>query len=306
MTKISVIILNWNRGKDVVELIKKLEKQTYKDFEVLVVDNASGDDSVELITQKYPGVRVITNSSNLGKAGFNYGMRKAKGKYFILFDSDSDIGRDVLEKYVEKLKKKVNFGLVCPEVYLEDGRYFGPAYNPLTKKGEGSNVLFFCGTSVGLQKEVFEKVGGFEERFFMCLDELEWATRVRLAGYKVKVFPEIKVKNLKSDSGSDYRKRMGYYYTRNWIWFYAKYLPIPKIPVFITKHFQSVNYRARKEKSMNLLDVLTGFTAGVVGVPAFLGERERIDNKFLTDLAQNVFLDHRSGWKEGVSTTKSV
>lgn len=296
----SIIILNWNRKEDTVKLLSKLKEG--RNIEIIVVDNASTDGSVSRIKKLFPKVRIVLLPKNTGKAGFNYGMKKARGKYLILFDSDAMPIGNVVDGYIKILRANLKLGLACSSVYSDDGKYFGPAYNPNEKTTNGFNVLYFCGASVALRKDLFEKVGGFEQRFFMCLEELEWATRVRLAGFRVKVFPEVKVIHFRTPVIGEYRSKLGYYYARNWIWFYLKYIPFNMFFNLAKKHLRSVKYRVNREKTMSYLDIILGIISGLIGSFGFIKERIVLDIRLLKELTQNIFLSERLGWREGVST----
>ena len=282
--------------------MEKLEKQTFKDFETLVVDNASTDGSVALIVKKFPKVKIVALQKNHGKSGFNHGMREAQGEYLVLFDSDVLPDKNVVAKYVEKLKHDEQLGLACAALFFEDGRFYGPAYNLRKKlKDGGFQVLHFAGGSVALRKKTFEKVGGYEKRYFMYLSELEWATRVRLAGLAVRVFPQIKVIEKKAKKGSDYRSRLGFYYTRNGICYYARYLPFGWLFFFLKRHFGSLGYRVKKTKTIKLRHVFLGILPGLWWAPEFLKQRTVLPTNLVDELERETYGKSRSGWREGNS-----
>lgn len=287
---VSVIVLNWNRKQEVVKLIGESKQQTFADLEIIVVDNHSSDGSVDFIKKRYPGVALVDLERNYGKAGFNFGMEEARGKYLVLFDSDVRPEKNVVEKYVAKLKANPKLGLACPEVYLPSGEFFGPPYvKEKRNKDGGYDVLFFAGGSVALPKTVFEKVGGFEERYFMCLEELEWAVRVRSAGFKVAVFPEIQVVDQKSISGAGYRGRLGFYYSRNWVWFYLKYLPFRKTLKFFVLHLRSFFQKTGKGGSMRRRDCFQGVVASLPLTLKFLQERQPLSDAILRQVKIDLF-----------------
>jgi len=81
---------------------------SFKNFETIVVDNASEDDTVSFLRKNYPRVKIIRTSKNLGLFSKNYGIEKAKGEYVILLDSDTFIQKDCVEKFVQKFKYNKN------------------------------------------------------------------------------------------------------------------------------------------------------------------------------------------------------
>jgi len=287
--------------------LQALEKQTFKDFEILVVDNASTDGSVATIAKKFPQVKIVRLKKNYGKSGFNHGMKEAKGEHLVLFDSDVLPERNAIAKYVEKLKRDKRLGLACAALFLEDGRFYGPAYNLRGKSKDGGfQVLHFAGGSVALRKSTFKKVGGYEKRYFMYLSELEWATRIRLAGLAVRVFPEIKVIEKKAKKGSDYRSKLGFYYTRNGICYYARYLPFKWLFFFLKRHFSSLNYRVKKTKTIKLRHVFLGILPGLWRARGFLKQRTVLPSNLVYKLERETYGKSRSGWREGNSPSTII
>lgn len=290
MTKISVIILNWNRREDLSSLLKDLKKQTFKNFEVIVVDNGSEDDSVFYIKENFPSVNVIKIRRNLGVAAKNYGFKAAKGKYLVALDSDLKIHSDCIEKFLEKLERNRDLGLACASVYdFRSKKYLGPNRSLKGDNKLGFKVCFFNGSAVALKKEVFEKIGGYSRDYFICLEELEWAVRILGGGFDIRCFTDIVVYNRKSDEGSSYRGHLGYYYCRNWIWFYVKYLPLGVIPGFLKLHIQSFFTKTGKKGTMRKIDCLKGFFAGIPRIPKYLKERQPVSRAILERIKLGLF-----------------
>jgi GT2 family glycosyltransferase len=122
--KISVILLNWNGSKYIFDCIKSVINQTYKNIEVILVDNNSTDGSIEKIQNKYPYFKYILNSDNLGYAeGMNVGIRIAKGDYIMLLGYDVYLSTDYIEKAIERIKKDKKIGIIAgPEFAWVKGR----------------------------------------------------------------------------------------------------------------------------------------------------------------------------------------
>ena len=104
---VSIITLNHNRQDDVLALIASVKKQRFGDFEMIVVDNASVDNSVELIRKKYPNVQVLARKEGRGYPSFNLGLMAARGKYLIVLDSDTEIDINLCERVIKKFEPDV-------------------------------------------------------------------------------------------------------------------------------------------------------------------------------------------------------
>lgn len=121
MPKVSIIIPTYNFGHLIVETLESVFKQTYKDFEVIVVDDGSTDDTHQKIKKYLPKIKYIKHNVNLGfAAAMNTGIRNAKGKYLNFLSSDDKVLPQFLEKEVEVLEKNPEVGLVFSPVFYID------------------------------------------------------------------------------------------------------------------------------------------------------------------------------------------
>ena len=121
---ISLIIVNWNRLDDMDETLSSLRTQTYKKYEIIVVDNGSTDGSVEMIKNKYPHAKLIKSDRNLGcEGGFNLGMENASGDIFFYLDSDASLSDDVLERVSFEFKKNSKLGILDPRIINPHNRH---------------------------------------------------------------------------------------------------------------------------------------------------------------------------------------
>lgn len=287
---VSVIILNWNRKDDVSETLRRLQSQTFKNFETIVVDNASIDGSVNYIRENYPEVRIVALKKNYALAGFNFGMQKANGELFIHFASDAIPRKDVIEKHVEKLKANLDLGVSCPSTYeWESKKYQGP-----NRALEGDDILgyrvtYFDGNGICLRREVFEKVGGYSQDYFICLEELEWAVRMLESGFDIRCFTDIVVYNKKSEKGGSQRNRYGFFYCRNWVWFYLNYLPFSRIPAFLLLHVKSFFIKTTAKGTMRKTDCLRGLLSSITKAPKYLRKRQPLSETTLERVKLDLF-----------------
>ena len=289
MNRVSVIILNWNRKKDVSETLLRIRKQTVKPFETIVVDNASTDGSIPYIKKHFPEVKIVALPKNYALEGMNYGMKAGRGDYFIHLASDAIPANDLIQKHMEKFKNNPSLGMSCPVTYeLKTKKFQGPNRSIEGDNTKGYEVTYFDGNGICLKREVYKKTDGYSKDYFICLEELEWAVRILKAGFEIKCFTDIKVYNSKAENGSQ-RKHYGFYYSRNWIWFYVKYLPIKEIINFILLHSHSFSVKTGKNGSMWKGDSIKGIVMGLLGTPKFILNRQVLPQKIINRLKLDLF-----------------
>jgi len=204
MPKVYIIILNWNGLKDTLECLDSVLKLDYPNFEVIVVDNCSSDDSVEIIRHKYSQVVLIENSKNLGFAGGNnvamkYAM-KAGADYVWLLNNDTIIEPDSLLKLVDGAEQSLEIGLVSPVIYQYGGPehvQFMGAYVDFThfsvtavmdsKELENQCVqrnLFLWGTALLIKRDVIESIGYLSEKYFAYVEDRDYSFRALRANFR--------------------------------------------------------------------------------------------------------------------------
>lgn len=210
LPKVSIIIPHWN-GIDVIsECLNSLEKSTYSNYELIVVDNNSSDDSVKIIKSIFPNVILIENSKNVGySGGCNRGAEIAKGKYIIFLNNDTVQKTNWIEPLVELLDKNKNIAAVQPKIlnYYKKKKFDyaggsggkidflgfpfarGRIFNEQeidTKQYDSSEEIFWAsGTALLVRKSTFEEVGKFDEIFFAHMEEIDLCWRFHLVGHEV-------------------------------------------------------------------------------------------------------------------------
>lgn len=207
---ISIIIVNWNGRKWLEKCLDSLYQQTYKDFEIIFVDNASTDDSVHLVRKLYPEVIIVQNKHNDGFAGGNNkGFGYSNGKYILLLNNDTWVEESYLENFVKAFEKIPQAGCIQSKILLMDqkdvldvcGSYWTSS-TFLYHYGHGaSNALpmynspkpFFSnkGASMMIRRTVIEKAGElFDDDFWCYYEETDFCHRVWLMGYECWYYPK--------------------------------------------------------------------------------------------------------------------
>lgn len=222
---VSVIIVSYNTREITSKCLKHVLAGDATNLEVIVVDNNSADGSVSAIEKQFPGVKVIANNKNVGfGAANNQGMKKARGKYLVLLNSDAFVEPETIQKCVAFLDEHLDAGVVgCKLVYPDGGFQQSMGRFPtiwrvvslmLFSKSDlhikdrevykkTSTIDWVTGSCMMVRREVFEKTDGFDERFFMYGEEVEWQKRIEDVGYRVYYFADTTAVHLGGASTKD-------------------------------------------------------------------------------------------------------
>ena len=204
---VSMIIVSYNSREDLCECIASLVDQDYSDFEVIVVDNNSADETVSFVEKNYPSIKVIRNKENYGPAkGYNIGITESRGKYIVLLNPDTVVEKAWLHELVRVMEEDESIAACQSRVLLynkpdtintegNDVNYLGFTWcrNYGKKNTYGGGIQETLGLSVCsaiLRRNVLEEVGLFDEDFFMYLDDTDLGLRMQLLGYKVVCNPK--------------------------------------------------------------------------------------------------------------------
>jgi hypothetical protein len=221
---LSVIVVNWN----VRDLLQRAITSVYTSWgeqsglEIIVVDNASRDDSVAMLHADFPDVQVIANTENRGfTGGNNQGLAAATGNFLLLLNPDTEVVEDALPRMVAYLKSHPDAGMIGPQLLNPDGsvqssRRRFPTLPVLFLEStwleklaprkllrhyyaqeQPDNLVqdadWITGAAMLTRHETFAQVGGMDEGFFMYSEELDWCRRIREAGWRVVYFPEARI-----------------------------------------------------------------------------------------------------------------
>jgi GT2 family glycosyltransferase len=229
---LSVIIVNYNVKEFLQNLLHSIEKASSKILkEIIVIDNASDDGSVEVIKEKFPSVNLIQNKINtgFGRAN-NQGLKIAKGKFILFINPDCIVSEDTLDNMILFFESHPECGLAGCKILNSDGtlqlacrRSFPGPWTSFTKVTGLSNLFpkskifarynltyldenqtyevdAVSGSFMMIRKEVYEKVGGFDEQFFMYGEDLDLCYRVQKSGFKVYYVNSTQVIHYKGES----------------------------------------------------------------------------------------------------------
>lgn len=252
--KVFVVVPNWNGADLLAECLESLEKQSEK-CTVVVVDNGSVDESIEIVESKFPNVVLIKNETNQGFAGgVNTGIRYAldnKADAVALFNNDAVADKDWLRHLVDTMKKHPKSGIITCKLLRSDKKYidstgdfysrFGIAF-PRGRNQEdagqydASEEVFGASGGASLYRaDMFSEIGLFDERFFAYFEDVDISFRAQLAGWNIQYEPKavayhhVGATSSKLGSFTRYHsvKNLFMLYTKNIPgWLYWKYLPL--------------------------------------------------------------------------------
>ncbi len=201
---VSILIVNWNGKKHLKEVLSSIKKNTYRNYEVIIVDQGSDDGSVSYIKKGHPYVKLVETKENLGFAGGNnVGVKYARGKYILFLNNDTKLEPDLLTYLVRAIAEK-GVGVVQPKILFYDGAEIQSTGSFLTKSGflfhrgygaprdsynEPDYIFSANGSSMLVRRALIERIGLFDEDFFAYFEESDFCWRAWNAGYKVKYEP---------------------------------------------------------------------------------------------------------------------
>lgn len=218
----SFIVINYNTFELTSACLKSIiENFPKEEFEVILVDNDSNVSDLALLKSRFGGqVRIISNDKNLGFAkANNQGAKFAKGDYLFFLNSDTIISRDILTPLKENLQRNLEVGIIAPQLVLKNGDEQPYSYGLDKKTGE---ISWVSGAALIIRKELFNNIGGWDEKFFMYFEDVDLCRRAIDCEYKIIRNLEIKITHLVGGSPIPYYRRKFFYY-RSKIIFLLKY-----------------------------------------------------------------------------------
>lgn len=292
---VSVIIPNWNGAHHLPVCLDSLLAQTYRHHEVIVVDNASGDDSLEVLA-RYPTVCTLPQEHNLGFTGAcNAGFRAAGGSIQVLLNNDTEVHPDWLLHVVGAFDDHPEAGIVASKMLLFDRRdILHTAGDYVTPDGLAHNrgiwhkdagqynrrvyVFSACGGSAAYRREMLEAIGLLDEDYFFSFEDVDLAWRAQLAGWRCVFEPQaIVYHKLKASGGG---KTASFYDGRNRIYTIVKNYPkdmwqdhghtVLKAQLGLARDALKA-WRGAEARA-----TLCGLAAGVLGIPKMLRKRRAV------------------------------
>jgi GT2 family glycosyltransferase len=292
----SVVIPNWNGIQHLSGCLDALRAQTYRNVEIILVDNGSTDGSQAFVRKQYPEVQLVALDRNLGlTGGNNAGIRVATGEILVSLNNDTEVEPGFVEALVDALVDHPEAGMAAAKMRLFDRRDTihsagdgygtdGIPYNRgVWQRDEGQFdepgwIFGGCGGAVAYRRDMLDQVGLFDESFFMYCEDVDLNWRAQLGGWRCWYTPEAIVYHKLSATGGG--PIASFYTGRNTLWVIAKNYP----GTLLRQHLSSV-LRAQWTVTRDALRAwrgqaararLRGQVAGLLGWPRMIGKRRAI------------------------------
>lgn len=222
MPKVSIITLTYNSSRYIEDLLKGINELRGKDSEVIVADNASGDDTLKLVKKFGKNIAIVETEGNVGfSKGNNAAAARATGEYLLFLNPDTKFESGSLSDMVAIIENNIGVGIVGGKMMSVDGRpeksagkfftlfssiliatgldeRFGVRVSP----NKTTRVDFVSGGFMLIKSSLFERLRGFDENFFMYIEDMEICFRAKLAGYETYFFPGIVITHIGQGSSN--------------------------------------------------------------------------------------------------------
>lgn len=256
--EISVIIPNWNGINYLPECLSSLQKQTFKNYEVIVIDNGSRDNSVNFIKTEYPWIKLIELPENTGFAvACNVGIEAAKGRYVAMLNNDTVVSPEWLESLFTVASSDEKIGMVASKILLNFetreidsvgmllypdgiGRQRGRGEFDMGQFDQDKETLYPSACAALYRMDMLYEIGYFDEDFFAYCEDTDLGLRGRLAGWKAFFAPNAVVLHKYSETGGKYSALKAVQIERNRIWVAVKNFPLKllfKMPFYVVKRY---------------------------------------------------------------------
>lgn len=290
MQLVSIIIVNYNGKKWLQKCLDSLFDQTYTNFEIIVVDNNSSDDSVNFLKSQYSDKRlhIIEHTENSGFAGGNnIGISSAKGDYILLLNNDTWVDFDFLETIVNFYHAN-SYDIVAPyendynntkqSQYSIQIDVFGhPIYHM-----QSNNLNFYLsGVSMFFRKNFYLSTGGLDNNFFMYFEEIDWFWRVLLFGGTFAHVSNIYVHHAGAGSTGSGIKYLSFLWRnqntlqmllKNYSWYNLMWV----LPLYIVQNFFEIIFMIILLKPYIAFSYIQGWWFNIVHLPSILKKRRSV------------------------------
>ena len=296
--RVTVVIPNWNGERFLNLCLVSLRRQSFEDFETILVDNGSTDASVDFTKRNFPEVRLIPLGDNRGfSAAVNAGIRVSEAEYVALLNNDTEADPDWLEALVRAAESCPEAGLFASKlVDFQDRRLLDGAGDALRRSGlpyrvghreldrgqfdEPAFVFGACAAAALYRRALFREIGLFDEDFFANCEDGDLSFRAQLAGYRCLYVPQSVVYHMGSATfgkRSPTATRLG---TRNSLCMLVKNLPAPLVPRLLP--FAVAGQLARlivTASTSTLRAHLEGLGGALLLLPLMLRKRREIQKR---------------------------
>ena len=253
--RVSVVLLSYNRPAFLREALAALLVQSYKNFEITVVDNPSpASEEIAQFVSQYPGVTLIQHQTNLGyTGGMNKGIASASGDYICLTEDDIVMDQDCIQRFVEYMDDHPATGLIAPIIYNKAGRtirwaggrfelggvyrmkIYGAGESDIGQFPDPFEVNFIDGATMFARADLWKSLSGFREDFFMYAEAVDLSIRVAKSGKKLEVVPQAKVYHFEPPENPT-PPEIEFHKIKNFFSLYLLHAPLRVLPEFVCRY----------------------------------------------------------------------
>ncbi|MBI4789357.1 MAG: glycosyltransferase family 2 protein [Chloroflexi bacterium] len=258
---LSILIVSWNVCELLRQCLCSVASSQYSvarqehnlTTEVIVVDNCSADGTVEMLRAEFPEVRLIANPQNVGfTRANNQALAVAQGRYLFLLNPDTEVRPRALHTLIAYMDAHPRVGMIGPQLLYGDGsvqssrrrfptlataflestklqqwfpqnRVLTRYYMRDTRDDATQEVDWVNGSAMFTRREVYDQIGGFDERFFMYSEELDWCYRIQRAGWQIVYLPTAQITHYEGKSSEQAAAQRDIYFHSSKIRYFRKY-----------------------------------------------------------------------------------
>jgi GT2 family glycosyltransferase len=248
-SRVYIIVLNWNGFADTSACLSSLRHLHYSDYEVIVVDNGSTDDSVSQLRNEFSWITLIETGKNLGfAAGCNAGIRYALahgGDFVWLLNNDTKVDSEALQALADIARRDSRIGAVGSAIYCmnepERIQAWGGGYvnfwlgrsRHFLKPISNDQIEFITGASMLISRQAIESIGLLDDGFFMYWEDADYCFRLRRKNWKLAVDAQSKIWHKSSSSVGAKSARMDSYFNASALRFFKKHAPVPTYSIWV-------------------------------------------------------------------------
>ena len=241
--RFSIIIVHRNGFNRLKSVIDSALKAFESCDEIIIVDNASTDNSISQISKIYPNIQIIKNKFNSGYGhAANQGINSGKGKYFLICNNDITLPLNIFQDLEELFLKESRAGIISGQQTNLEGEIIRTSSKKpsLLSEFDGigridhnkdpdkiTDVGILRGACLGVKKEMIEEIGAYDEDFFFYFEDTEWCIRAHKNSWKVILHPKIKIPHIGGSSSSELYSKSRIEFYRSRIIFWKKIFPKP-------------------------------------------------------------------------------
>jgi len=239
--RFTIIIVHRNGINRLKSVLDSVVKASEAFDEIVIVDNASTDNSISRISKIYPNIQIIRNKFNTGYGyAANQGMNFGHGKYFLICNNDIVLPQNILSAFDDIFTKDSKAGIISGQEVRPNGDLVTTSGKKISLLTEFDGIYKFNfykdpntlsevdilrGACLGISRKMFEHIGGYDEDFFFYFEDLEWCIRAQKNDWKIFLNPHIQVSHIGGASSSELNQESRIEFYRSRIIFWKKVFP---------------------------------------------------------------------------------